>query len=113
MPKMIPLWICARTVSGLTTVPQSTAQTTRRTRTAPSFATSAGLLRGEREDRFRAGGLVEESEPIGDRVLLRRRRQLVDEAFGHKHIVRRPDAAPERDRNARRLDPHILDMHVR
>ena len=40
MPNMIALWICARTVSGLTTVPQSTAQTTRRTRTAPSFATS-------------------------------------------------------------------------
>src|SRR6516164_3166554 len=40
MPKMIPLWICARTVSGLTAVPQSTAQTTRRTRTAPSLPTS-------------------------------------------------------------------------
>jgi hypothetical protein len=38
MPKMIALCICARTVSGLTTVPQSTAQTTRRTRTAPSLA---------------------------------------------------------------------------
>jgi signal transduction histidine kinase len=29
MPKMIALWICAWTISGLTTVPQSTAQTTR------------------------------------------------------------------------------------
>ena len=34
-PNMIAPSICARTVSGLTAVPQSTAQTTRRTRTAP------------------------------------------------------------------------------
>jgi len=40
MPKMMALWICAWTVSGLTTVPQSTAQTTRRTRIAPSLDTS-------------------------------------------------------------------------
>src|SRR5215213_7393854 len=40
MPNTTALWICAWTVSGLTTVPQSTAQTTRRTRTVPSLATS-------------------------------------------------------------------------
>src|SRR6184192_613586 len=106
MPNMTALWICARTVSGLTTVPQSTAQTTRRTRTAPSFDTStsatcakyvpktnwrerqrlspARLFRGKFKDGFGAGRLVEESPPIGDRILLRRRRQFVHEAFGHK-----------------------------
>jgi hypothetical protein len=35
--------------------------------------------------------------------LLRRYRQLVDEAFGHEDVVRGPDAAPEGGRNARRL----------
>src|ERR1700730_9824681 len=137
MPNMIALWICAWTVSGLTTVPQSTAQTTRRTRTAPSFGTSrhvsreseldgdatadpsrqelspAGLFRGKIEDGFGAGRFVKESSPIGDRILLRRRGQFVNEAFGHKDIVRRADAAPEGRRNARRFHPQILDMHVR
>ena len=45
--------------------------------------------------------------------MLRRRREFVHEAFGHEDIVRRPDAAPEGGRNARRFYPHILDMHVR
>jgi len=45
--------------------------------------------------------------------LLRRRGQFVNEAFGHKDIVRRADAAPEGRRNARRFHPQILDMHVR
>jgi hypothetical protein len=65
------------------------------------------------EDSLGAGVLVEESPAILDRVLLRRRRQLVDEAFGHKDVVRRPDAAPERRRNAGRFHPQILDMQVR
>ena len=73
----------------------------------------AGLFRGKLEDGLGAGRLVEESQPIGDRILLRRRRQFVHEAFGHEDIVRRPDAAPEGGRNARRLHPHILDVHVR
>ena len=59
------------------------------------------------------GDLVEERQPIGDRILLRRRRQLVHEAFGHEDVVRRPDAAPEGGRNARRLHPHIFDVQVR
>ena len=142
MPNMTPLSICARTVSGLTTVPQSTAQTTRRTRTAPSLGhfdfgdmrhvgrehelerdaaagprgqglAPAGLLRREREDRLGARRLVEQREPVGDRILLRGRRKLVHEAFDHEDGVRRPDAAPERRRNPRRLDPQILDMEVR
>src|SRR5438034_921151 len=36
---MIPLSICARTVSGFTMIPQSTAQTTRWTRTSPALET--------------------------------------------------------------------------
>ena len=73
----------------------------------------AGLFRGKLEDSFGARRLVEERPPIGDRILLRRGRQLVDEAFGHKDIVRRPDAAPEGGRNAGGLDPQILDAQVR
>src|SRR5262245_726041 len=39
IPKIMPLSIWAFTVSGFTTVPQSTAQTTRWTRTSPAFDT--------------------------------------------------------------------------
>jgi len=60
-----------------------------------------------------AGRPVEKKQPISDRILLRRRRQFVHEAFCHKDIVRRPDAAPEGRRNARRLHPHIFDVQVR
>ncbi len=73
----------------------------------------AGLFRGKLEDGFGARRLVKQGPPIGDRILLRCRRQFVHEAFGHEHIVRRPDAAPERGRNAGRFDPQILDVHVR
>ena len=73
----------------------------------------AGLFRGKLEDGLGAGRLVEQRQPIGDRILLCRRRQFVHETFGHEDIVRRPDAAPERRRNARRLHPQILDVHVR
>src|SRR3981189_693752 len=73
----------------------------------------AGFLRGKLEDGFGPGRLVEEGEPIGDRLLLRHRRQFVHEAFGHKNVVRRPAAAPERPRNARRFYSQILDVHVR
>jgi hypothetical protein len=52
-----------------------------------------------------AGRLVKEIQPIGDRILFRRDRQLVDKAFGHEHIVRRADAAPKRGRNSRRFNP--------
>ena len=142
MPNMIAPWICARTVSGLMTVPQSTAQTTRRTRTAAvprhfDFSnlrhivpereldrdatadpfrqrlSPAGFFGGKIEDRLGSGRLVEERPPIGDRILLRRRRQFVDEALGHEDIVRGSDAAPERRRNAWRFHPQILDVHVR
>ena len=94
---MIPLSICAFTVSGLTIVPQSTAQTTRCTRTSPSSrpdasgnfgdvrlaervqernaltaataaASPAGLLRGELEDRPGARRLVEQSPAVLERI---------------------------------------------
>src|SRR5271169_7204782 len=58
------------------------------------------LFRRQLEDGFGAGRLVEKSPPIGDRILLRRRRQFVHEAFGHEDSVRRSDAAPEGSRNA-------------
>src|SRR5262249_7007062 len=73
----------------------------------------AGFCSSQFEDCLGAGGLVEQSSPIGDWISLRRCRQLVDEAFGHEDVVRGPDAAPEGGRNARRLYLHILDVQVR
>src|SRR5450755_1814072 len=64
----------------------------------------ASLFGGKLEDSLAAGGLVEEGQPVRDRILLCRRREFVHEAFGHKDIVRRPDAAPEAGRNAWRFD---------
>src|SRR6266403_36725 len=73
----------------------------------------AGLFCGKLEDSVGEGRFVEENPPIGDRLLLRRRRQFVHEAFSHEYVMRRPDAAPKGSRNARRLHPQILDVHVR
>src|SRR5262249_9146619 len=73
----------------------------------------ASFFRSKLEDPLCAGGFAEQSSPIGDWILLRRYRQLVDEAFGHEDVVRGPDAAPEGGRNARRLHLHILDVQVR
>src|SRR5262249_56676060 len=73
----------------------------------------ASFFRSQLEDSLGAGGLAEQSSPIGDWILLRCYRQLVDEALGHKDIVRGPDAAPEGGRNARRLRLYILDVQVR
>jgi hypothetical protein len=47
----------------------------------------AGLFRCKLENGFGARRLVKKSPPIGDRILLRRRRQLVHEAFDHEHVV--------------------------
>src|SRR5499427_4679352 len=49
----------------------------------------AGLLGGVRKHGLGARRLVEESEPIRHRILLRRDRELIHKAFGHEHIVRR------------------------
>src|SRR6516162_7200428 len=60
----------------------------------------ASFLRSQVEDGLGAGGLAEQSSPIGYWILLCRYRQLVDEAFGHEDIVRGSNAAPEGSRNA-------------
>jgi hypothetical protein len=73
----------------------------------------AGFLRGQVENSLGAGRLAEERAPISDWVLFCCRRQFVDKALGDEHVVRRPDAAPEGRRNARRLHPRILHMQVR
>ena len=72
----------------------------------------AGFLRDKIEHSLGARRFVEEGPPIGDRILLCRRRQFVDKAFDHEDIVRWPHAAPERCGNARGFHPHILDVHV-
>ena len=77
------------------------------------MADPAGLLRRGIKDGFGTRCLGQKRPPIGDRILLRRSRKFIDEAFGHEDIVRRPDAAPEGGRNARRFHPQILDVQVR
>ena len=57
--------------------------------------------------------VLKEREPVFDRVLLRRRRQLIYEAFGHEDVVRRTDTAPERGQNPRWLNQHVFDVQVR
>lgn len=77
-----------------------------------SFMTTGPSLR--RENSLAGNPFsAEESLPIGDGILLCRRRGLGDEALDHKHIVRPPDTAPERRRNARRFHAQILDTQVR
>src|SRR6266446_2374901 len=82
-------------------------------KTLRQWLSPAGLFGGKLEDGLGTGRLVKQSPPIGDRILLRRGRQLVHEAFGHEDVVRRSDAAPESRRNAWRFHLHILDVHVR
>ena len=72
----------------------------------------ASFFRGKLKDSFGAGRMVEESPPIRDRILLRRGREFVHEAFGHEDVVRRPNAAPEGGRDARRFHLQILDMKI-
>jgi len=73
----------------------------------------AGLFGGKLKDGFGPRRLLEEGAPIGDRVLLRRRRQFVHKTFGHEDVVRRPDTAPESGRNTRRFHPHVFDVQIR
>src|SRR6266851_2130449 len=105
IPKTIPLSIWAFTVSGFTTVPQSTAQTTRWTRTSPAFDTEtpafgqrlspSGRLRGDVEDCHRARRFAEKGPAKRGRILLRGGGELVDEALDHEVVVCDSDASPE------------------
>ena len=70
------------------------------------------LFRGELEDRLGTRRLVEQGPAVFERVLLRDRRELVDETLDHEGVVCGPDAAPERSGNSRRLLADILDPHV-
>jgi len=56
----------------------------------PATASPAGLLRGKRKHGLGAGRLVEQRKPIGDRILLRRSRELVHEAFVTKILCDGP-----------------------
>ncbi|SDR63667.1 hypothetical protein SAMN05519103_08891 [Rhizobiales bacterium GAS113] len=47
------------------------------------------------------------------RILFRGMRELIHEAFDHKNIVSRSDAAPESRRDTRGLDTDIVDVDVR
>jgi hypothetical protein len=73
----------------------------------------AGLLGRESEHRPGARILFEKGQAVSDRILPGRRRQFVHEAFGDEDVVRWPDAAPERSRNAGRLHLHIFHPEIR
>ena len=129
------------TVSGLTAMPVSTAEVTRRRRTSPCSSTSAsttvamklpndGCTQTPRPTRAgsgwpqpdfsaarssaacKRGVLSEHAAAEFDRILAGLARQLVDEAFDREHVVVGPDAAPEAGRHRRRLGAHIFDVEV-
>src|SRR6476620_6923441 len=73
----------------------------------------AGFFRGERKDVLGTRRFVEESQSIGDRVLLCRGCKLVHEAFRHEDVVRWADTAPKGRRNAGRFHTDIFDVQIR
>src|ERR1700729_1615919 len=129
---MRPPWICASTLSGFTTVPQSTAAVTRRIAISPSLSTSASRIaatyepntlwqatpRGKRASparllrcKIEAGEkprlLLEMRAAEGKRILPRGMRQLVDETLDDEDVVTRTHASPEASRHGGRLGMDI------
>src|SRR2546422_59400 len=74
--------------------------------------TPARFFRGELERASAARLLAEGGAPELVRILARRVRELVDEAFQKETVLRVPDRAPEPDLEAARLLARILDMQV-
>jgi hypothetical protein len=121
--------ICWATMPGLTTVPQSSAQTTRCTRgwpppwtprppaprwcrttraaqcpgpAPPAGACPAGLLGAARSSTARwRGACFSNPRRKLDRILPASRRQLVDEGLRKEGVVRMADGPPEPDGHAR------------
>ena len=80
----------------------------------PSGVPQPEMCRGALQHMQRARGLVASSARRNStRILLGRRRQLVDEALDDEGVARRSDAAPERGRDAGRLLAHVVDEEVR
>src|SRR5688572_27386110 len=121
---MIEPSICAASVSGLMTMPQSTAQITLFTRMTPSFTVTSAIwataarrrVHGDAAARagrhrlapirFRHGelhhakvarGVGEQPATQLDRILLPRRRQLVEERLGDEAVLRMAHRSPWRD----------------
>ncbi len=78
-----------------------------RQRLAPAGRSAASL-----QHVLRARVLVEQREAVGERVLLRAGRELVDEALDHEGAARHAHAAPERGGDARRLLRDPVDVDV-
>ena len=57
--------------------------------------------------------MVKQSLAKSDWILLRGVSELIYEAFDHKNVVSRPDAAPPRRPDTRGLDLDIVDVDVR
>jgi hypothetical protein len=64
------------------------------------------------QNRKRSGIVNKQSLAKSDRILHRGRRELIHEAFDHKNIVSRSDAAPESRPDIRGLDPDIVDVEI-
>src|SRR5712691_73610 len=72
----------------------------------------ARFFSGELERAPASRLLAEEGAPELVRILARRVRELVDEAFKKETVLRVPDRAPEPDLEAARLLARVLDMQV-
>ena len=73
----------------------------------------AGLFSRQLKHSFGARRAIEQGPPVGDRILLGRSRQFINETFGDENIVRGPTLRQKAVGNARRLHSHIFDVHVR
>src|SRR5882757_5868258 len=82
--------------------------------TAPrrQWPAPARLFRGEVQHSEGARIVAEQRPAINNGILLRRRRQVINEAFNDEDVLHRADTAPERSGYSGRLDAHVVHVNV-
>src|SRR6185312_5887426 len=113
-PNTMPPCICASTWPVFTACPQSTAQTTRGTRTEPSASTdtsatsthTVGPHSASAMPRLRPAG---SGAPQPERVAAAGGRDLVEKTLGHEAVVRHTHRAPGAEGNGRQRQCELVD----